>query len=199
MIKVTLLALPEGDELSEELKKYGDLELRVASTEPTDADVTVFDGDDLTAVSARSIKVFDRDKADADALAGASDFICRPVSASELRARILRLIAPENRNSGKNEFKSGDLRIDFNSASVYFGDEPVHLTLLEYKLLALLAKNHGRTVTYKEILSTLWEYPIGSEMLSIRVFVTALRRKFEDAGATKELIVNRMGKGYELI
>ena len=96
-------------------------------------------------------------------------------------------------------FERGALRIDFSSATVHLGEEQIHLTLLEYKLLALLAQSYGRVVTYKEILSALWEYPIGSEMLSIRVFVAAIRSKLAAAGATEQYIVNRMSKGYELI
>jgi DNA-binding response OmpR family regulator len=103
------------------------------------------------------------------------------------------LVAPENRI-----FEKGELKIDLTCAEVTVNGEHVHLTLIEYRFLTLLAKGYGRLVTYKEILNCLWECPLGNEMRSVRVFVNAIRRKFAAAGATEEHIITHASKGYQL-
>lgn len=123
----------------------------------------------------------------------AHDIVSESAAPAEFVIRILRLIAPVNR-----VFEKNGLKIDFNDAKVFIGQEPVRLTLSEYRLLCVLAEKSGETVTYDELLCSLWDSPIGSEMLSLRVFVNAMRRKFRAAGAKSEHIVNCMGKGYRL-
>ena len=108
--------------------------------------------------------------------------------------RILRLISPKNRI-----FSHNGLKIDFQSAAVELNGSSIHLTLFEYKLLALLAKNHKNLVTYDQIMHSLWNTPIGNEMLSIRVFVNAIRKKFAATGAIQEYILTCAGKGYKLL
>lgn len=182
--------------LINELKNDPNFDLRVRSNaaevtenDLSDAAVTV---SDTPIKGAKKLLLILNDADGSEAEAG--DFILRPVRFSELKARINRLLS-----RSAPAFTSGELTIDLESASVTVNGEQVHLTLIEYRLLSLLAKNHGRCVSYKEILSALWESPIGSEMLSVRVFVNAIRRKFASAGAMVEHIVTHASKGYELI
>lgn len=158
------------------------------------ADVIITDRPHSFCGNGKTIAVFERHKVEPSTALLADDLMILPIEADELHARILRLIAPENRI-----FEKGELKIDFESAEVTVLGERIHLTLIEYRFLALLAKNHGRCVPYKEILAGLWECPIGNEMLSIRVFVNAIRRKFAVAGAIEKHIITHASKGYELI
>ncbi len=117
------------------------------------------------------------------------DVIYYPFRTGELILRVDKL-------TKDGVFENGELRIDYKSCSVSIGKKAVHLTLQEYKLLCLLAQNAGQTVGYGEILRTLWDSPIGSEMLSVRVFVNALRKKLGESGG--KYIETQMGKGYKM-
>jgi len=131
---------------------------------------------------------------------GLDDFICAPIRLSELNARItLALsepIAPVISNDNENIFKNGSLCIDYGTCRVFINNEQIHLTLLEYKLLCLLSKNCGRVVKYRTILDELWANPIGNEILSLRVFVTALRRKLQSVAPDETFLQTHMGEGY---
>ena len=115
------------------------------------------------------------------------DFIIYPFRKYELYTRVQGII------ERSIAFKNGDLTVDYERCSVTFKGEAVHLTLLEYRLLCILTKRCGTIVTYSEIMHQLWESPIGSEVLSVRVFINALRKKL---GGKGELIKTVMGKGY---
>lgn len=126
------------------------------------------------------------------------DFIVRPCSHGEISARISRLSdASKLSKSSERPFKNGTLVIDFEKCTVMLGGKSVHLTMLEYRLLCLLAKNIGSTVSYDEILSALWGSPIGTEIKSLRVLVNAIRTKLDKYG--KEHIKTVSGKGYILV
>ena len=157
------------------------------------ADVTVTDKADLPTQKAKLLRIISTDRLEAAAMDTADDIILAPVNVRELKVRISRLIAPENRI-----FEKGELKIDLSRAEVTVNGERIHLTLIEYRFLALLAKGYGRLVPYKEILTSVWECPLGNEMQSVRVFVNAIRHKFATAGATEEHIITHASKGYQL-
>ena len=130
---------------------------------------------------------------------GLADFICAPINTKELAARISLALseapAVDDREAD-SVFKNGALSIDYATCRVFIAEKQVHLTLLEYKLLCLLSKNCGNVVRYKVILEELWANPIGNEILSLRVFVTALRKKLQAVSADEVYLQTHMGEGY---
>ena len=201
MKTVLLFGLPDGTNIAAELEKYGNYGLRVTSDESFDAttecvDVTVTPFSERAPKGSKIIAVTDPEPEALSLAAKADDFICRPISSIELNARIMRLIAPVNAETPQKELVLGALRIDLERAYVTYSGQMIHLTLYEYKLLCLLMQAGGQTVTYKQILSALWENPIGIEMRSVRVFVNAIRAKLSAAGADGGLIKTVSGKGY---
>ena len=131
---------------------------------------------------------------------GMDDFICAPIRLNELNARITLALseppAPIMNNDSENTFRNGSMFIDYITCRVFINNEQVHLTLLEYKLLCLLSKNCGSVVKYGTILNDLWANPIGNEILSLRVFVTALRRKLQSVAPDENYLQTHMGEGY---
>ena len=200
MVNVLLILKNEAEALLNELK--GSSELSVKTSEvPTEDEILAMDiiVTDKPMTAKKPVVLICDTESLGDAAYTASDFVCRPIRTAELIARIMRLIAPATRKSEQNVFRDGELTIDFENATVHFSGTLIHLTLFEYKLLCLLAQNHGKLVTYDQILHSLWESPIGNEMLSIRVFINAIRRKFAAAGAMEDIIKTHAGKGYSLI
>lgn len=201
MLNVFLLGISNADFLCCELQKNQNYSPIVISDS-----VHIIDGNDTVCIfgseftdgvsqfSVKKIIAFEKQDINTELVrsANADDFVALPISVNELTARIELLF------EDRSFLEKNGLFVDFKSCRVLINGRLLHLTLLEYKLLCLLAKSHGSLVTYEKILKELWETPIGNEMLSIRVFVNAIRRKFKAAGAMETLIKTHSGKGYSL-
>jgi two-component system KDP operon response regulator KdpE len=74
----------------------------------------------------------------------------------------------------------------------------VRLTPIEYRLLALLAKNAGRVLTHRQILREVWGPNRGSETHYLRVYMAQLRRKIEPEPAQPRILLTEPGVGYRL-
>ena len=109
----------------------------------------------IIVVSAR-----DQDKEKAAALdAGADDYLTKPFSATELMARIrvaIRHLYKSARPQSRPELSVGDLSIDLEKRQVRVRGEAVHMTPMEYELLALLFKNIGKVLTTQHILKEIY-------------------------------------------
>jgi two-component system KDP operon response regulator KdpE len=92
----------------------------------------------------------------------------------------------------------GALRVDFARREVALGGSEVKLTPIEWKLLALLARNAGRVVTHRQILNEVWGPGAGHQTHTVRVHMAALRRKLEPDPARPRLLVTEPAVGYRL-
>ncbi len=126
---------------------------------------------------------------------GTDDVIFIPFCEAELLTRINAFFY--NKASAETKiFQNGQLTIDYENCRVFIGSSQLHLTMLEYKLLCVLSKNCGKTVTYNALLRELWQTPIGNEILSLRVFVNAIRKKILVLGDQNNYIQTQTGTGY---
>lgn len=131
---------------------------------------------------------------------GADDYITKPFNTEELTARIRVAIRRKNNAQDNLQpspiFTNGNLKIDFTTGCVYVNDTEVHLTAIEYKLICLFAKNLGKVLTHNFIKKEIWLDDNGVDsQLSLRVFVTNLRRKLN----ASEYIKTHIGIGYRML
>ena len=155
-------------------------------------------------VSARSD---DRDKVEA-LDAGADDYITKPFSVEELLARVravtrrlkaLRKAAKAPVEPAERErYVDGELEIDFAAKLVRVKGEEIHLTNMEYKLLAVLARNSGKVLTYKYLLRQVWGSALESDMASLRGVMVSLRKKLAKSSG-RQYLQTHVGIGYRLI
>jgi two-component system KDP operon response regulator KdpE len=128
---------------------------------------------------------------------GADDYIEKPFRIGELMARIRTAL----RHSGKSErpverIETGDLVIDFVHRKVENKGETVRLTPKEYDLLALLARNDGKVLTHRSLLTTVWGAAHVEDTQYLRVFIGQLRGKLEADANHPKLILTEPGIGY---
>ena len=152
----------------------------------------------IIVISARS-----EDKDKIDALdAGADDYLTKPFSVEELlaRLRVTQRRLALNRNEGASSvFINGTLRIDYAAGCAYLGEDELHLTPIEYKILCLLAANVGKVLTHTFITQKIWGAAWENNVASLRVFMATLRKKIEVAPDSPQYIQTHIGVGYRMM
>ena len=141
------------------------------------------------------LSAYGREETIARALeAGAADYVVKPFSPTELRARVGAALRKQAR---PEPFMVADLVIDYEKRRVTVGGRPVRLTVTEYELLRVLSANAGRVMTYESLLQQIWGERDDTE--PVRTFVKKLRGKLGDVPASPSYIINERGVGYRMI
>ena len=167
----------------------------------------VFDGTDGIELMERTpqlpdipvifLSAYGRDETIARALsAGATDYIVKPFSPTELVARIGASL--RRRPAALEPFVLGALTIDYDARRVTVDSRPVALTATEYALLCALADNAGRVSTYQALLRAVWPRRTHDDTELVRVYVKRLRRKLGDRRGRPRHIINERGVGYRM-
>lgn len=131
---------------------------------------------------------------------GADDYVNKPFGIGELMARLRTALRHAAQGSGEvPKVASGDLVIDIAAHSVMRAGKPIKLTPKEFELLAILARNAGRVVTHRQILTAVWGPAHTEDLQYLRVFIGQLRQKLKGAPDEPELIQTEAGIGYRLV
>lgn len=150
-----------------------------------------------------SARTHERDKVAALDM-GADDYIEKPFGTSELLARIrtaIRHTRTPLMNGGiaqSGKFSVGGLTVDYDKHHVLIDGEDVHLTLNEFKIVALLGKYAGKVLTYDYMIREIWGPKAKADNQILRVNMANIRRKIEKNPAAPEYIFTEIGVGYRM-
>lgn len=149
-----------------------------------------------------SARCEDADKIDA-LNHGADDYVTKPFNLEELMARVRaaarRIEFHREAEGGARIFKNGALCVNYDSMEATVAGEKVHLTPIEFKLLALLSQHAGKVLTHGMIISEIWGRNDMDEIPTLRVFMTTLRKKIESRNGGRKLIQTHIGVGYKMV
>ena len=130
---------------------------------------------------------------------GADDYLVKPFHFEELNARLKALLrrSGSNKESEEISYKVADLELFPDEMKVNRAGTPINLTPKEYKLLELLVKSKGRTISKQTIAEEVWDINFDTGTNTIEVYINFLRNKIDKA-YPKKLIHTRPGYGYFL-
>ncbi|MCB9858463.1 MAG: response regulator [Phycisphaerales bacterium] len=134
--------------------------------------------------------------------AGADDYVQKPFGVGELVARIrvaLRHVSQVAHPGVEAATIAGDITIDLQRRIVTRAGRNVHLTPLEYKLLATLARHSGFVMTHRQLLREVWGPGHAEDSTYLRMFMRQLRQKLESDPAQPKHLVTEIGVGYRLV
>jgi two-component system, OmpR family, KDP operon response regulator KdpE len=133
--------------------------------------------------------------------AGADDYVTKPFSVVEFRARVraqLRRARMPQRPVTEAPLRLGALTVDVGRRTVLRGGTPVHLTPTEWGLLLALLRHPGRTVTHRQLFREVWNDSYGDMQQYLRVYVAHLRKKIENDPYAPRHLITEPGVGYRL-
>ena len=173
------LGLPDGDgiDLIRDLRTWSDIPIIVLSARTAEAD-----------------KVAALD-------AGADDYLIKPFGAAELLARVRAHLRRRFRAgaTGMTVFEFGNVRVDLGKHLVEKDGAPIHLTPIEFRLLAYLIANPDSVLTHRQLLKAVWGPSHSEDSHYVRVYMGHVRKKIEDDPTRPRFILTESGVGYRFV
>ena len=145
------------------------------------------------------LSVRDQEHAKVEALdAGADDYVTKPFSIQELLARVRAQLRRAPERPGDAPIEVGNFVVDPAAHSIAVAGRPVHLTPKEFELLLLFARNAGKVMTHRALLTSVWGAQSAHQPEYLRVFVGQLRKKLS-ADSRTEYIQTEPWVGYRFL
>ena len=129
---------------------------------------------------------------------GASDYVVKPFSPTELAARIRAALRRQAAPEQVTPYVLGDLTIDYSERRVTLAGHPVRLTAIEYRTLAELAASAGSVLTYAQLLRRVWGEDQDADVRPIRTVISTLRHRLGEDSANPRYIFTEPRVGYRM-
>ncbi|MCR4456540.1 MULTISPECIES: two-component system response regulator KdpE [Enterobacteriaceae] len=132
--------------------------------------------------------------------AGADDYLSKPFGIGELQAR-LRVALRRHGSASQSDplITFSDVRVDLAARRIQRGEEEIHLTPIEFRLLAVLIGHHGKVLTQRQLLREVWGPNAVEHSHYLRIYMGHLRQKLENDPARPRHFITETGIGYRFM
>ncbi|MDE1942583.1 MAG: two-component system response regulator KdpE [Betaproteobacteria bacterium] len=173
------LGLPDGDgvDFIRDLRTWSDVPVIVLSARTSETD---------------KVEALD---------AGADDYLVKPFGTAELLARVRAQLRRRSLTSGTSggTLNFGNIRADFSKRIVERDGQQIHLTPIEFRLLAFLASHPNSVLTHRQLLKNVWGPSHAEDSHYVRVYMAHLRKKIEADPSQPRYILTETGVGYRFV
>lgn len=126
---------------------------------------------------------------------GADDYITKPFSPGELRARINAVLRRVTEDS-PDTYQFGDYEIDFERGELRRGEDPLYLSALEFRLLEAFIRRRGRILSRDQLIDAAWGPSVIVTERVVDTHIVNLRKKIEPSPENPRYIISVRGMGY---
>ena len=150
----------------------------------------------IVVLSARSDEQVKIDALDA----GADDYLSKPFGIGELQAR-LRVVLRRHASLAQPDpvYQFSNISVDLASRRITRDGTEIHLTPIEFRLLATLINNHGKVLTQRQLLNQVWGPNAVEHSHYLRIYMGHLRQKLENDPARPAHLLTETGIGYRFM
>ena len=127
---------------------------------------------------------------------GADDYVTKPFSPRELRARIKAVLRRFEDSGARGVYRFGAVEVDFDRAEVRNNGAPVDLTALEFRILSVFVERRGRVLTRGQLIDAAWSDGMNVTDRVVDTHILNLRKKIEPAPSQPLYIHGVRGIGY---